>query len=348
MTDEHHADRRSFLKTGAIAGTALAAGTSGAFAQLADSSRPTKGDVAILKFLSAIEQIESDLWLQYAELGGVQDSEIPGLSTSTKGNTPYTNALNNLDGDMSQYIHDNTEDEFSHHLFLNEFLESISAKPVDLSKFATLPSSKATGANQIGRLTNLMQLIVDTSWWTRYRSRDKNPDLDPSFVFPQAVPSLFIKGKPHPAIPPVDITDKDHIQAIANTAAFHFAFIEQGGSKPLPDTGPEGHRSSGVADPARASARRRPCTSRPGRQGGQRGFAYLGPSDIWRSHVSEPQCTSFPSPTPIWLEDFQTNLIMPEPCPFLSRKFPVVSIIRPISISTAIFGASGDYKRLHG
>ena len=201
MTDEHDADRRSFLRTGAIAGTALAAGASGAIAQLADSSRPTKGDVAILRFLSAVEQIESDLWQQYAELGGVQDNEIPGLPTG--GNTPYTNALNNLDADMSQYIHDNTEDEFSHHAFLNEYLDSIGAKEVDLSKFATLKGSQATGANKNKlRITNLMQLIVDTSWWTRYRSREKNPDLDPSFVFPQVVPSLFIKGKTYPAIPP--------------------------------------------------------------------------------------------------------------------------------------------------
>src|SRR3984893_16407291 len=119
MTDDHHADRRSLLMTGAIAGTALAAGTSGAFAQLANSSRPTAGDIAILRFLSAVEQIESDLWQQYAELGRVQDSEIPGLPTG--GNTIYTNALNNLDADMSQYIHDNTEDEFSHHAFLNAY-----------------------------------------------------------------------------------------------------------------------------------------------------------------------------------------------------------------------------------
>jgi hypothetical protein len=339
MYDEHHADRRSFLKTGAIAGTALAAGTSGAFAQLADSSRPTKGDVAILKFLSAIEQIESDLWLQYAELGGVQDSEIPGLSTSTKGNTPYTNALNNLDGDMSQYIHDNTEDEFSHHLFLNEFLESISAKPVDLSRFATLPSSKATGANQIGRLTNLMQLIVDTSWWTRYRSRDKNPDLDPSFVFPQAVPSLFIKGKPHPAIPPVDITDKDHIQAIANTAAFHFAFIEQAGSSLYPTL------ALRVTDPVvlRILLSIGPTETMHFQTWSDKAGNAVSPTlapltfgDLTFPNLNAPP---FPAPPPFGLEDFQTNLIMPEPCPFLNRKFPVVSVIRPVSISTAIFGA---------
>jgi hypothetical protein len=199
MTYEHHADRRSFLRTGAIAGTALAAGASGALAQLADSSRPTKGDVAILRFLSAVEQIESDLWLQYNELGGIQDSEVPGGS----GNTPYTNALSQLDSDMPQYIHDNTDDEFSHHAFLNAFLQSVGATPVDLSRFQTLKGSQATGADKNRlRLTNLMQLTVDTSWWTRYRSSTHNPDLDPSFVFPQAVPTLF--SAPHTAIPRTD------------------------------------------------------------------------------------------------------------------------------------------------
>src|SRR5207253_10867936 len=131
----------------------------------ADSSRPTKGDVAILQFLSAIEQIESDLWQQYNELGGMQDREVPGGS----GNKPYTDALNSLDMDMSQYIHDNTEDEFSHHAFLNAYLKFIGATPVDLSKFATLTGSGATGAadpKTTKRLTNLMQLTVDTTGWT--------------------------------------------------------------------------------------------------------------------------------------------------------------------------------------
>jgi Ferritin-like domain len=316
MTDEHDADRRSFLKTGAIAGTALAAGASGAIAQLADSSRPTKGDVAILRFLSAIEQIESDLWQQYAELGGVQDSEIPGLPTG--GNTPYTTALNNLDADMSQYIHDNTEDEFSHHAFLNAYLQSIDARPVDLSKFATLPSSKATGANQIGRLTNLMQLIVDTSWWTRYRSRDKNPDLDPSFVFPQAVPSLFVKGKPHPAIPPVDIPDTDpvgkaHIQAIANTAAFHFGFIEQGGTSLYPTL------ALRVTDPVVL-----------------RILLSIGPTETMHFQTWHDKAgNAFSPPNNVTFgdltfnvstvgEDLQTNLIMPEGIVTLAknRRFP--------------------------
>src|SRR3984893_10557000 len=238
MTDGHHADRRSFLKTGAIAGTTLVAGATAMAQQVAaadDSKRPpTKGDIAILRLLAAVELIESDLWLQYAELGGVQvfgpqGSELPGLPTG--GNANYTAALNNLDADMSQYIHDNTEDEFTHAAFLNAYLQFIGADPVDLSKFATLPSSTATGANQMGRLTNLMKLTVDTSWWTRYRSRDFNPDLgDPQSDFPQAVPSL--SAGTFPAIPRTKADDGPpggppgkHIQAIANTAAVHFGFI---------------------------------------------------------------------------------------------------------------------------
>ena len=132
---------------------------------------------------------------------------------------------------MAQYIHDNTEDEFSHHAFLNAYLQFIGARPVDLSRFATLKGSQATGANKSTlRLTNLMQLTVDTSWWTRYRSRDFNPDLDPSHIFPQAVQGLF-SGQ-HTAIPrtDADTTNPTQIQAIANTAAFHFGFIEVGGS----------------------------------------------------------------------------------------------------------------------
>ena len=126
----------------------------------------TKGDIAILTFLAAVETIETDLWLQYAELRGVQDNQIPGLPTG--GSKAYTDAVNNLDADMAQYIHDNTDDEFSHRDFLNAYLASKGADQVNLDQFRTLPSSKATGANQIGRLTNLMQLTVDTSWYTRY------------------------------------------------------------------------------------------------------------------------------------------------------------------------------------
>jgi hypothetical protein len=169
----------------------------------------TKGDTAILRFLSAAEILETDLWQQYNELGGIQDSEVPGGS----GSKPYINALTQLDGDMPQYIHDNTEDEFSHFTFINAYLVSQGADPVNLDTFRNLPSSKATGAQNIGRLTNLMQLTVDTSYWTKYRSRTKNPDFGDTF--PPAIPGL-LKGK-FPAIPrhDGDLAPGNHIQAIA-------------------------------------------------------------------------------------------------------------------------------------
>src|SRR5229473_1399394 len=118
--------------------------------------------------------------------------------------------------------------------FLNAYLVSKGADPVNLDKFRTLKGSQATGAqkNKL-RLTNLMQLTVDTSWWTRYRSRTQNPDIDhPTFA--QAIPGLST-GK-FPAIPrnDGDLTPANHIQAIANTAGFHFGFIEQGGTSLYP------------------------------------------------------------------------------------------------------------------
>jgi len=196
--------------------------------------RLTRGDVAILRLLAAAELIETDLWQQYSELGGTQDSEVSGVNG---GNPLYTAALQILDGDMDQYVHDNTDDEISHAAFLNAYLASKGASTINLDRFRTLPSSTADGARQIGRLTNLTRLTVDTSWWVRYRSTT-NPDF--GATFDQAVPSLN-EGQ-HPAIPrsnadtagsdlsnpPTSITT--HLQAIAFTAGFHFAFIEQAGT----------------------------------------------------------------------------------------------------------------------
>src|SRR6202047_2537101 len=240
-------NRRSFMRHSWVAGVAATAGagilanSNFAVAQ-GDSGRLRKGDIAILQFLAAAEIIESDLWLQYQELGGVQDDEVATLASklipgypakATGGNPLYMQDLQPLDSDMSQYIHDNTEDELTHEVFINEYLASKGAEQVNLDQFRTLPSSKATGANQFGRLTNLMQLSVDTSWWTRYRSRTKNPDFGDTF--PQAIPGLFNSGQ-FPAIPrnDGDLTPPLHIQAIANTAGFHFAFIEQGGTSLYP------------------------------------------------------------------------------------------------------------------
>ncbi len=290
----------------------------------------TKGDAAILRFLAAAEILESDLWLQYAELGGVQDSELPGL---TGGNPAYTNALLPLDMDMPQYIHDNTEDEFSHMKFINSYLASKGAEPVDLEEFRTLPGSTATGSSGKKRLTNLMELTVDTSWWTRYRSRTENPDLDPNFQFAQAVPSLS-QGK-FPAIPRSnsDLSPTNHLQAIANTAGFHFAFIEQGGSSLYPSlaqrvTGAEVLRILLSIGPTETSHF-------------QTWHDKAGNAPAISDPTTSNPTLSFPNlnSPPFGGEDFQTNLIMPEPCPFLSRKFPVCSIIRPTETIGAAMGA---------
>src|SRR5205807_7507245 len=166
---------KGLVATGAATlGAGLLADASSLFADDGSAGALTKGDVAILRFLAAAEILETDLWQQYNELGGVQDDEVPGGS----GNETYTEALETIDDDMPDYIHDNTDDEFTHFDFINAYLAAKGAEPVNLDEFRTLPSSKATGAQQIGRLTNLMQLTVDTSWYTRYRIDDKNPDLD--------------------------------------------------------------------------------------------------------------------------------------------------------------------------
>jgi hypothetical protein len=283
-----------------------------------------RGDAAILRFLAAAEIIETDLWQQYNELGGIQDREVPGGS----GSAPYIMALEFLDGDMPQYIHDNTEDEFTHFTFINAYLKSKGADTVNLDEFRTLPSSKATGAQQIGRITNLMQLTVDTSWWTRYRSRTKNPDFGDTFA--QAIPDLA-NGK-FPAIPrsDADLHPADHIQAIANTAGFHFAFIESGGTSLYPSlaqrvTSPEVLRILLAIGPTETAHFQ----------------TWHDKAGNYKRLTDPTNGLRFPElnkPGPD--EDFQTNLIMPEPCPFLSRKFPAVSVIRPTTTKGAAMGAA--------
>jgi ferritin-like protein len=326
---KHATSRRSFLRKGLVVGGAgtigaglLAAGVP-AFAKEA-SGGLTPGDAAILRFLSAAEILETDLWQQYNELGGIQDSEVPGGS----GSAPYIAKLQVLDGDMPQYIHDNTEDEFTHFTFINAYLVSKGADPVNLDKFRTLPSSKATGAQQIGRLTNLMQLTVDTSYWTKYRSRTKNPDFGDTF--PPAIPGL-LKGQ-FPAIPrsDADLAPDKHIQAIASTAGFHFAFIEQGGTSLYPSlaqrvTHPEVLRillSIGPTETAHFQTWHDKAGNAPALTDPTNGLVF-------------PDLNA----APFGGEDFQTNLIMPEPTIFLSRKFPPVSIIRPTETEGAAMGA---------
>ena len=331
-------NRRSFLKRGLVAGSTASIGATflaervSAFDSEEQPGSLPKGDAAILRFLAAAEIIESDLWQQYNELGGIQDKEVPGGS----GNPDYTAALKNLDGDMDQYIHDNTQDEFSHWFFINAYLASKGADTVDLDEFRTLPSSKATGAQDIGRLTNLMQLTVDTSWYTKYRSVH-NPDLEPAHTLPHAIPSLA-KGQ-HPAIPRdnSDLTPQDHLQAIANTAGFHFGFIEQGGTSLYPSlaqrvTHPEVLRillSIGPTETAHFQTWH-----------DKAGNAVNG--SILPSPLVDPKDPTVVFPN-LNLHPggslYQTNLIMPEPCDFLSRKFPACSIIRPTLTEGAAMGA---------
>ncbi|HVC80142.1 MAG TPA: ferritin-like domain-containing protein [Chloroflexota bacterium] len=321
--------RRSFLRKGLVVGAgAVGTGLLGNGLSLgrvsAQGMGVTKGDIAILRFLAAAEILETDLWQQYNELAGIQDSEVPGGS----GSKPYTAAVQKLDSDMAQYIHDNTEDEMSHFTFINAYLTAKGAEPVNLDTYRTLPSSKATGAQDIGRLTNLMQLSVDTSWWTRYRSRSKNPDLGGTFA--QAIPALSA-GK-FPAIPrnDDDLAPANHLQAIANTAGFHFGFIEQGGSGLYPSlaqrvTNPEVLRILLSIGPTE-TAHFQTWHDKAGN--------YIRLTDPTNGLV-------FPdlNAAPRGGENLQTNLIMPEPTVFLSRKFPVVSIIRSTETRGAAMGA---------
>jgi hypothetical protein len=333
-------NRRSFLKNTVVAGAAtagaglLAKGVP-AFASGKSSSAVTKGDIAILRFLAAAEIIETDLWVQYTELGGTQDSEESGLN----GGSPlYMAALQILDSDMPQYIHDNTDDEKSHFTFINSFLESVGGDPVDLSKFATLPSSKATGARDLGRLTNLMNLNVDTSFWTRYRSATKNPDLDPTFVFSQAetivnrtaIPRTDddLAGPAH--IAPFNIPD--HLKAIAFTAGFHFCAIEQGGSSLYPSLA---QRVTNV-DVLRILLSIGPTETSHFQTWHDKAGNVLSVTDVDPVTGSSVTFRQLSTNRP---ESLQANLIMPEPCPFLSRKFPPCSIIRPTNTKGAAMGA---------
>jgi hypothetical protein len=312
--------RRSFLKGVGLAGAAmLPGGALLANRAMADTARElSDGDIAILRFLAAAELLETDLWQQYNELGGVDG-----------GNPSYMAALSNLDGDMPQYIADNTDDEESHAAFLNAYLESKGAQPVNLDAFRTLPSSKATGAKQIGRLTNLRALNVDTSWYTRYRS-DQSPDF--GATFPQAVtiedePAIPISDKDTPPgteqpVPPVDAHAR-RMQAIANTAGFHFAYIEQGGSS-LYST--MALKASSLEVLLIVVSIGGVETNHFSLWHDKAGNAVAQPL----AGVVDPKTKlTFPDLNAAGGESTQTNLILPEPTQFISKGLPACSVVRP-------------------
>ena len=317
-----------------MAGATLSTGT--LLADDKSNKKLSKGDAAILQFLAAAELIESDLWQQYNELGGING-----------GNPSYMAALQNMDGDMSQYISDNTDDEMSHASFLNAYLMSKGAQPVNLDMFRTLPSSKATGAQQIGRLTNLMKLNVDTSYYTRYRST-QNPDF--GATFPQAVkinnqPAIPLNDTDTPPntpqpIPPTSVPAR-RMQAIANTAAFHFALIEQGGSSLYPTLALQ------VSD---VEVLRIVLSI---------GGVEIDHFGLWHDKlgnavsqplagVTDPETgVTFPDLNSPPSEALQTNLILPEPCEFISASLPACSVIRPTSTQNsgavaAVTGLTND------
>ena len=328
--------RRSFLQGLGLAGAAaVPAGT-----LFAKDHKLTKGDAAILRFLAAAELLESDLWQQYNELGGAVDAH----DQPNSGNPDYIAALSKLDGDMPQYISDNTDDEISHAAFINAYLQAKGEQPVNLDAFRTLPSSKATGAQQIGRLTNLQSLNVDTSYYFRYRST-QNPDL--GATFPQLINIMN-----QPAIPLKDGYAPTTIQAIANVAAFHFAMIEQGGSSLYPTLalqvssvevlrivlsigGTEidhfslWHDKLGNAIAPPVAPLFDPVT----------GLTFPNFNDLASQHNAQLSPVDLAAAGQM----FQTNLILAEPCQFLSSKLPPCSVIRPTSTrhSGAMAAAKG-------
>jgi hypothetical protein len=313
--------RRSFLRNLGIGAALLAPGAGllgSASKALAANDKQKKnhalsrGDVAILQLLAAAELIEADLWQQYNELGGV-DAPDSG----------YKEGLVILDGDQPQYISDNTDDEISHAAFLNAYLESKGEQQVDLSHFKNLAPSQVSFVPQTGRLTNLKELTVDTTWWTRYRSTT-NPDF--SATFQDAVPSLHTGL--HTAIPRNngELGDpnnpSDHVKAIAFTAGFHFGYIEQGGTSLYATlaqkvTSPEVLRillSIGGSEIMHFQT----WQDKAGNATPLTDFDPINNSTV----TFEDLTTGQP-------ETLQANLIMPEPCEFISPNLPACAIIRP-------------------
>jgi hypothetical protein len=319
-------DRRSFMKSGLLAGGAAAVGAgllaNGTSARAQERGRLSPGDAAILRFLAAAELIESDLWTQYAELGGIGNN--PPVEVTPTQLNPYQTALSNLDTDGPQYITSNTLDEVSHATFLNAYLESRGAEPVNFTQFETLSGSTAMGSSGKLRLTNLMHLNVDTSWYVRYRSTT-NPDLGASF--PQAITLNGVT-----AIPKTDADlngPPNHLQAIANVAAFHFGYIEQGGSSLYATM------SQKVSDPEVLEVTLG--------IGGDEIAHFLEWVDFAGNGVQQPIAPFMDPISGLSFPDFfnnpplqppnlvQPSLIFPVPCEFISPNLPHVAIIRPLT-----------------
>jgi hypothetical protein len=327
----HKMNRRSLLQKGTMAAGAVTVGAVMGVAERSASAQSeylTPGDAAILRFLAAAELIESDLWTQYAELGGIGNNPPIEIDPNQTLNN-YQIALSNLDPDGPQYIASNTLDEVSHANFLNAYLKSKGAEPVNLDEFRTLEGSTATGSSGIKRLTNLMHLNVDTSWYVRYRSAT-NPDF--GATFPQAITlndvtaiprnNSDFNGASNPNFP-----GNDHIQAIANVAGFHFGTIEQGGS-------------SLYATLSRRVSSLEVLKITIGIGGDEiahflewvdfAGNGVQGPVAPFTDSISGLSFANFFTNPPVTPANLvQPSLIFPVPCEFISPNLPHVSVIRP-------------------
>ena len=313
--------RRSFFKRLSVGsasllpmGALLASKSRAQAAEDDDDKGLPPGDVAILRFLAAAEILETDLWQQYTEMA--------------LGNLPFLKALQALDGDMPTYVNQNTRDEFSHQNFLNHYLISKHANPVNLEPFRTLPSSQASGSKGGLRLTNLMKLTVDTSWFNRYRFAG-NPDFgDP---FPQLVNLVDV-----PTIPKHDLPlGSDDIQVIANAAGFHFATIEQGGTSLYASFLPKVKHREVIRIVAAI------------------GGTEIMHFELWQDKAGNaPEVpgrfpklpvapngsdglTFFPGDGTDPSQPGFTNQVMPAPCKFISTKLPLCSVIRPTLTANA-------------
>jgi len=325
-------NRRSFMKSGLLAGGAAAVGAGllakGTSARAQQSGYLCNGDVAILRFLAAAEIIESDLWTQYAELGGIgNDQPIEVNPNPSPALNNYQIALSNLDGDGPQYITSNTLDEVSHAAFLNAYLESRGAEPVDFDEFRTLEGSTATGSSGIKRLTNLMHLNVDTSWYVRYRSTT-NPDL--GATFPQAITLKNVTAIPRNnndfnGTTNPNFLGNEHVQAIANVAGFHFGYIEQGGSSLYAALSKRVSDlevldvTLGIGGDEIAHFLEWVDFAGNGVQ------APVAPFTDPVSHLTFPNFFGHPL-NPL----IQPSLIFPVPCEFIDASLPHVSVIRPL------------------
>jgi hypothetical protein len=308
---EKNLDRRSFFKRSSLFGLALlpAAGllstAKSAGAALINDTSLSDGDVAVLQFLRAAEFVEEDLWGQYAELA--------------VNNADFRSALKNIDSSLPEYVIGDHEDELSHALFITAFLQNAGVTPVDLSSFYTLPASPAKGVDQSKKhLTSLTSLSIDTSWYLRYRMTG-NPDFGDTF-------DQVVDIANRPTIPTATKTGGRDLDLIAQTAAFHFGAIEQGGSSLYVSLLPKVTNADVVSI-----------------------LGSIGPTEFYHFALFQTALEGikplsdkksgleFPAlKKEIKKKASNINKILtPNPCKFIDESLPVCSVVRPITTPKA-------------